>query len=128
MKFIWLITFTFFLFGCDTLGYIELENKMPYAVCYKTFYNKENTNTNNDISIELDKESKTGIIFGFGHLWNKSTIREYVNTIDSIEISNEKNHISIENKEDMYQFFLNRRKGFRYSKIKIIFEEGKSPF
>ena len=62
-------------------------------------------------------------MFGFGHLWNKNTIKEYVSTIDSIEISSEKNQIKFDNKEDMYQFFLKRRKGLFHSKLKITIED-----
>ena len=123
-KYLLFLLITFSIYSCDTLSYIELENKMQSTVYYKTFYHKDSSQVHNDIDIELSKEHpKAGIIFGFGHLWNKNTIKKYVNTIDRIEISSEKKCTSIDNKRNMYQFFLNRRKGLFYSKMKITFED-----
>lgn len=109
------------LYGCDLPGIITIENISQGDVVYRyEIINNGDSTKVHTIEIPKDQElNKVSIMFGFGTLWTDKKIREYIETINSIEVISPTDSIYLTNKEQIYEFYRTRRKGIFKNEIKI---------
>ena len=74
------------------------------------------------VALEIPNEEKLNsatILFGFGQLWTNKRIREYVGTINFIEIVSPSDSIRLTDKNEMIKFFEDRRSGLFKNEVKV---------
>jgi len=114
------IAFCFFvLTSCDIPGKIIIVNTTSKEATYRCLFSEKDSVI--ELKIKPDKNhNKSGIFFGFGHRWTNNTIRQYVSTINKIEIFSSQDTLVFTDKEKIYNFFKTRRKGLFKDKIEVI--------
>ena len=107
--------------GCDVPGVIKLENRSD-TVAYYNYYEKNHNGQIDTINIEiasLKGSNEELLLFGFGQYWTDNRIKEYVDSIISIEMIASGDTIMLTNKNDMYNYFRERRKGLLKQTVRI---------
>ena len=112
------------LSGCDIPGHIELVNKTESKVVYRYYQVLDNSQIDT-VNIELlsvSGQNKAEIIFSFGQQWSDKRIKEYLDSVISIELISAMDTTILNDKEKMFYFFKERRKGLFRQTIRIKFE------
>jgi hypothetical protein len=112
------------LFGCDIPGKITIKNISNYPAGYRfEVVEDEKLKEYNIYNLSIDSRQKSNeitIMFGFGKHWTDKRIKEYSESLSFLEITTYKDTTNIINKDELFNFFKERRKGLFKQEIKII--------
>lgn len=117
---IYTIVILFLITSCDNPGYIEIDNSSDDEVLYLML--KGEQSKMDTIKLIVPDKQKRKIILGFGVNWTDHGIRDFLSSVNSIELSSKKDTVLMTDKKDMYNFFRQRRKGLSKKKIEIKIE------
>ncbi len=121
MKYIILIVCTCLVLGCDVPGVLRVENNSSGNALYITYQEKPNGEIER-VELELSKDARKEVMFGFGQHWTDERIREYFSQIKKIELITQSDTIIMSEKKEMYKYFRKRRKGLFKQLVKIKIE------
>ena len=112
------------VYSCDIPGTITIKNVSEGDAIYRyEVVSSEDSTEVYTIEIPNDKGSdEAGIIYGFGQFWTDERIKEYVQKISFIEIISQQDSIRLTDKEQMFEYFRERRGGLFKNKVKIKIE------
>ncbi len=109
------------LSSCDVLGVIQFENKSETKATYRIYSITKELQDTTEINLEgRNGKNTSGIIFGFGHTWTDETIRNYVDSIQKIEILTATDTVVMRDKDSMFDYLKKRRKGLFKERINIV--------
>ncbi len=118
------LLFIVLLTSCDIAGRLDIVNRTEETVFYK-YYTHNGNGDKDTVSIEVsgaEDENIATILMGFGHTWSKPQIKEYTDWIERIEMVTEEDTTVLTDKNEMFDFFVKRRKGPFHKIVKIVFE------
>jgi len=114
-----IIFFTFF--SCDIPGRIELINLSGADALYVLYREKEKGQIDT-LTIEIsgiEGKNKVGILSSFGETWTNEKIKEYFGSVQEMQIITTTDTIVFKEKEEMFNYFKERRKGVFNQTIRI---------
>ena len=108
--------------SCDIPGYIVIKNKSEGEAVYRYEVVDEHGSVQTR-SIEFKdnrKQDEAHIMLGFGHLWTDERIREYLSTINRIEILSPTDTIVYTDKKAMFDLFRKSRRGVLKNVVRVV--------
>jgi hypothetical protein len=116
-----LLLLSIVLCNCDVPGFIVLKNRSNAKAIYRYEVIKEPDSVKT-YTIEIGngrEQNETSMVFGFGYFWTDKRIKEYLSTINKIEIISSTKTVILVDKDEMFKFFKSRRKGLFKNIVKI---------